>query len=172
MIYEPREDSLLLQKFVKKFAKGRVLDMGAGSGIQAKTALEKTKDVLAVDVNPEAVEFCKQQGIPALQSDLFENVEGKFDFVIFNPPYLPRDEREDQESSIITTGGKNGNEIFERFMKQAGMHLANGGKILAVLSSLTPDVEKIITRNGFKFTILGKQSVAFEQLTAYLIEMG
>ena len=34
------------------------------------------------------------------------------------------------------------------------------------------DAEKIITRNGFRFTILGKQSAAFEQLVVYLIERG
>ncbi|HLC55579.1 MAG TPA: HemK2/MTQ2 family protein methyltransferase [Candidatus Nanoarchaeia archaeon] len=172
MIYEPKEDSYLLQKFVKKYALGRVLDMGAGSGIQARTALQRTRDVLAVDINPEAVEHCKEQGIPALQSDLFDKVEGKFDVIIFNPPYLPRDEREDKESSLITTGGKKGSEVLERFMNNAGLYLADEGKILTVVSSLTPDAEKIITRNGFRFTILGKQSAAFEQLVVYLIERG
>ena len=57
MIYEPREDSFLLQKYVKKYSKGRVLDMGTGSGIQALTALEKTKCVVAVDINEETLQF-------------------------------------------------------------------------------------------------------------------
>ena len=66
MIYEPAEDSFLLQKYVKKYAKGKVLDMGTGSGIQAEAA----KDVLAVDVNPECVEYVKKKGIRAIVSNL------------------------------------------------------------------------------------------------------
>ena len=54
MIYEPREDSYLLQKYVKKYSKGKYfLDIGSGSGIQAKTAIKaKAKSVLATDINP------------------------------------------------------------------------------------------------------------------------
>ena len=58
IVYEPAEDSYLLQKFVKKLVKGKVLDMGTGSGIQA---LSVKGDVLAVDINPEAVEKCKEK---------------------------------------------------------------------------------------------------------------
>ena len=94
MIYEPREDSELLQKWVKKLVTGKVLDMGTGSGIQAKTALKNTKDVLAVDINQECVEFVKKQGIEVRQSNLFSNVEESFDRIIFNPPYLPEDMEE------------------------------------------------------------------------------
>jgi pyruvate dehydrogenase E1 component alpha subunit len=43
-VYEPREDSLLLEKYVKKFAKGIVLDIGTGSGIQAKAAAERARN--------------------------------------------------------------------------------------------------------------------------------
>ena len=108
MIYKPREDSFLLQKHVRKYAQGKVLDMGAGSGIQAITALEKTKDVLAVDINPKAVEELKKKNINAKVSDLFSNVKGKFDLIVFNPPYLPADEREPEDSALATTGGKKG----------------------------------------------------------------
>jgi len=122
MIYEPAEDSFLLEKYVKKLVKkdAYVLDVGTGSGILAKAALEKTKNVLALDINREAVEHCKKQGINAIQSDLFSNIKkgSKFDMIIFNPPYLPEDKREDSESRVITTGGKVGNEIVIRFLKK------------------------------------------------------
>ena len=72
MIYEPREDSFLLQKFVKEYANGRVLDMGSGSGILAETPLERTKKVLAVDINEEAVDELRKRGINAVKSDLLE----------------------------------------------------------------------------------------------------
>jgi len=59
-IYEPAEDSFLLQKYVKKYAKGIALDMGTGSGIQAETAASSKKvvKVFAVDINEEAIKYC------------------------------------------------------------------------------------------------------------------
>ena len=57
MMYEPAEDSYLLGRVVKKHARGRVLDMGTGSGYQAKIAAAKrnVERVLAVDLNPDAI---------------------------------------------------------------------------------------------------------------------
>lgn len=165
MIYEPAEDSLLLKKFIKNYASGRILDMGTGSGILALEAMKYSKDVEACDINEEAVKSLK---IKAYVSDLFSNVKGKFDLIIFNPPYLPLDKREDLETRRITTGGKKGNEILIRFFKNAKKYLNKDGKILIVVSSLTPDVEKIISSNKFKFRILGEEKVFFETLKVYL----
>lgn len=171
MIYEPREDSLLLAKYVKKYAKGKVLDLGCGSGILAEAALENTRDVLAADINQEAVDYCKKKGINAVKSDLFENISNKFDWIIFNPPYLPEDEREDEESRLITTGGKKGNEIIIKFLDEAKNHLNKNGKILMIASSLTPDFDFIVKEKGFKSHELEQVKTFFEKIKAYLIEL-
>lgn len=168
MIYEPQEDSYLLQKHVRKYAKGKVLDVGTGSGIQALTALEKTKDVLAVDVDEEAVEYVKKKGVNAIVSDLFSNVEGKFDLIIFNPPYLPEDEHEDEESKRVTTGGKEGFEVLERFLKEAKKFLKENGKILFVVSSLTGDVEGLLKKHKYQYEMLDREKLFFEKLYVYL----
>ena len=89
MIYAAREDSFLLAKYVNKFSKGKVLDLGTGSGIQAEAALKHTKNVLAVDINKEAVNYVKKKGIKAKVGNLFSEIDKKFDLIIFNPPYLP-----------------------------------------------------------------------------------
>jgi len=167
MIYEPGEDSFLLQKFVKKLVKGKVLDMGSGSGIQALSAMENDCEVLAVDVDEESVEFLKKEGVNAKVSDLFENIEGKFDWIIFNPPYLPDDKREDAESRRITTGGEVGYELVERFFSEVKDYLEKDGKILIVFSSLGGDVEGIIKKNGFEFKVLGEKKTFFEVLRVY-----
>lgn len=171
MIYEPAEDSFLLKKYVEKYAKGKVLDIGTGSGIQAETALIKTNDVLAVDINEKAVKLLKKIGINAKYSDLFSNVKGKFDLIIFNPPYLPEEKKEDKKTKLITTGGKYGYEIIERFIKGAEKHLNEGGKILIVFSSLTnrKKVDFLIKKYSFKFKILEKKSLFFERLYVYLL---
>ena len=170
MIYEPREDSFLLQKFVKQFAKGKVLDLGTGSGIQALTALESTPDVLAADINPEAVSHAQKQGIQAVKSDLFSNIEETFDIIIFNPPYLPDVDVEDPESRLITTGGPKGHELLERFLKEAKQHLKKDGKILIVVSSLTGDIPKLVKEQEYTCEKLGEEKVPFETLIVYLIK--
>src|SRR3989344_6760674 len=139
MIYEPKEDSYLLEKEVQKYANGKkVLDMGSGSGIQAMAALEAgALSVLAVDVNWEVVGELKKKWIDAVLSDLFLGIgEKKFDLIVFNPPYLPFDSREDKESALATTGGRRGDEIIIKFLKDAGKHLVDGGVVLLVVSSL------------------------------------
>ncbi|MEK6936744.1 MAG: HemK2/MTQ2 family protein methyltransferase [Nanoarchaeota archaeon] len=168
MLYKPAEDSFLLQKQVRKYAKGKVLDLGTGTGIQALTALEKTPNVLASDINIEAVKHCKKLGIKAIKSDLFQNIKEKFDLIIFNPPYLPEDNLNLKDDKNFI-GGEKGSEILEKFLSQAEKHLNKNGKILIVFSSLTPDVNKIIKKHKFKFKKLAEEKFFFEKLFVYLI---
>ena len=121
MIYTPSDDSYLLREQVLKYSKGkRVLDVGSGSGIQAEAAIEGgAASVLAVDKNYKVVKILKERSLESKKSDLFSNVRGKFDLIIFNPPYLPYDKMEDAESSRITSGGKKGDEITIRFLEEA-----------------------------------------------------
>jgi len=163
MIYDPQEDSFLLQKYVREYAKGRVLDVGTGSGIQALAALEKTPDVLGIDIDEDAVRFLKGKGVNAKFSNLFSKVDGKFDLIIFNPPYLPPD-KYDHDSS--TSGGM---KIVERFLSQAKNFLDKDGKILIVFSSLTGDVDSLLKKYGYKFRCLETQSHFFEKLFVYLL---
>ena len=168
MLYEPAEDSFLLQEQVRKYAKGKVLDLGTGTGIQALTALEKTKEVLASDINEEAINNCKKLGIKCVKSDLFKNIKEKFDLIIFNPPYLP-DDKIKLEDNLNYIGGKKGNELFEKFLSKARKYLKEKGKILVIFSSLTPDIDKIIKKYNFKFKILSEKEFFFEKLYVYLI---
>src|SRR3989344_9287758 len=181
-VYEPREDSYLLQKEVKKYAHGDVLDMGTGSGIQAITASEskKVKSVLAVDLNRHAVKYVsdlvKKEGlkkIKVLHSDLFSNIQNKkFDTIIFNPPYLPEDEREpSDEMKRAISGGRHGWEVLSTFIDHAVSRLNNNGNILIVFSSLTnkEKVEEIVSSHLLDFKKLSQQNVGFETLYVYLI---
>lgn len=170
MIYEPAEDSFLLQKYVRKYAHRKVLDMGTGSGIQALTALEKTKDVSAVDIDPLAINLLKKKEVNAKVSDLFSNVKGKFDLIIFNPPYLPADKREDADSARSTTGGKKGYELIEKFLKRAKRFLKKDGKILIVFSSLTGNVLSLFKKYGYGFEKLEEKKVFMEMLYVYILQ--
>ncbi len=167
MIYQPEEDSFLLVKYVRRLAKGKVLDIGTGSGILAETALEKTNDVLATDINIEAIDYCKNKGINVVFSDLFSNVQEKYDLIIFNPPYLPKD---NYGPDLETAGGKNGYELIEKFLSKANLYLKENGKILMVFSSLTGNVNKILRKYRYKFKCLEEKNLFFETLYVYLVK--
>jgi release factor glutamine methyltransferase len=173
MIYPPSDDSVLLLEQVKKYAKGKkVLDMGTGSGIQAETALKnKAKLVIATDITKESAAALKNKGIKFIQSDIFLKVKGRFDLIIFNPPYLPLDLREDKESALATTGGKQGDELILKFLKQAQKHLTKKGIILLVLSSLTPQslIKKLLEQLKMKFQLLSEKKFFMEKLEVWKI---
>jgi len=180
-LYEPAEDSFLIQKHIKEYAVGNVLEIGTGSAILAVEAAhsEKVKSVLAVDIQKEVIEHCKKtikkkkteviKKITFKQSNLFQNVKGRFDTIIFNPPYLPADRR---DPDITLDGGKHGYETVELFLNQANKYLTESGKILLLFSSLTKKnkIDEIIKANLFTAKEIGQQHISFETLYVYVIE--
>jgi len=174
MIYSPAEDSYLLSRQINKYAKGKTfLDIGSGSGIQSLSALKaKAKSALASDINPEAIKNLKKKNIPAIKSNLFEKIKGKFDLIAFNPPYLPEDKREPKSSRLETTGGKKGDEIILKFLKQVKSHLNKDGIILLLVSSLTPKdkILPLIKRLKMKKRKIDEMQLFFERLEVWKIK--
>ena len=173
--YDPQEDSRLLEKWVRQYAKGKVLDMGTGSGIQAIAAAQsqRVNSVLAVDVQKEVINYCrrniKNPKIKFRYSDLFSKVKGKFDTIVFNPPYLP------QELKVMDAeleGGKKGYEVIERFLNDASGFLDKNGIILLVFSSLTrkSKVEEFIKNSLLEFEELEKLHIFFEDIYTYMLK--
>ncbi len=172
-IYEPAEDSFLLAKQVKTASSKKaekILDMGTGSGIQAETAQKSNKkaEIDAVDINEQAIKELKKKNseINAFVSDLFSKVRGKYDLIIFNPPYLPDDDEEERFNSEKWSGGTEGIEITIKFFKQAKSHLEKDGKILFVYSSLanTSKLLREINKLGFDIRNLDSQELFYEEI--------
>ncbi len=202
-IYEPAEDSYLLQKVVRQRAFGRVLDLGTGSGIQALEAAgnQNVKEVVAADINAEAVHALNEKikkgkirKIKTIKSDLFLEISGKFNTIIFNPPYLPQDYLEDgtdermdetgwKEDKNIKKkerkkiedpalyGGKKGWEISERFFAKASKFLFSDGEIIFLFSTLTNKgkIEEIIKNHLLEFEEVASEKLSFEKLYVYKI---
>ena len=171
MVYLPREDSYLLKKWVEKIAHGNVLDIGTGTGIQAFAAAPKAKKVIAVDADPEAIDYCKNafhifKNIEFRLSDLFSKVPETFDVILFNPPYLPESE---YDKGMDTTGGKEGWETIERFLKEAKKHLNKNGQILVVFSTFTKPkkVLEIAKKMKYNSKMLDKKRYGFEDIFVY-----
>jgi release factor glutamine methyltransferase len=175
-IYGPAEDSYLISNALKSIVpellrnnpEMKFLEIGVGSGINlmaAKDAGVKVKNITGIDINPSAVEHCKGLGFRCILSDLFSKVNGKFDVIAFNPPYLPLDEREPKSSRLATTGGKKGSELIVRFLENARYFLKNKGAIFIITSSLSQDVN--FEKLGYKSKIIGSKSLFFEKLTLW-----
>ncbi len=182
MVYEPREDSYLLQKHIKKYAKGIVLDIGTGTGILAEEAAQSKKAVrvFGVDINEDAIKHCirhqKSKKIIFAMSDLFSLFKIdkrylgiKFDTILFNPPYLPTD-YENRDTAL--DGGKKGYELICRFLHEAKRFLRPKGSILLIFSSFTgkEKLDNFLLRNYWKFKEIEKIHISFEDIYLYLIE--
>ncbi len=167
-IYPPSEDThLILEAMLKLLSPDMyVLDMGTGSGILALKAKEKGANVTAVDINPNAVKHVKNLGINAIESDLFSNVRGKFDMIVFNPPYLELAENELRGEPIETAlhGGKRGREVLDRFLNEAPRYLKDNGIILFLQaeSNGVEATESLLNKLGFNYEIIAKKYVSME----------
>lgn len=176
-VYEPAEDSLLLLRHVEENVRGSVLDMGTGSGVQAVAAALKPEVdlVLAVDIDPGAIEVARKRATEAgvtdkIQfrvSDLFEHVgEDLFDWIVFNPPYLPSNGQADE---YLWAGGPGGGEVIGRFLSEAKRYLKAGGGILIVYSSLT-ELDLGLIREDYSVDVLEEHPLFFEKLFCALLK--
>jgi release factor glutamine methyltransferase len=174
-IYEPAEDSFFFQEILENLKLKKdfsVLEMGGGSGILSKKILEKginPKKLTLADINSDALKHLKKNfpNSSVLRSNLFNNLEGSFDIILFNPPYLPEDSREPKNSKIATTGGKKGSEIINRFLKQSKKHLKNNGKIFLLTSSLTKEIKF----GNYKKRLLARKKIFFEELYIWKLSL-
>ena len=173
-IYQPAEDSYLLSKVLEKEIPKlleenpdlKFLEIGSGSGILLEGTKKlgiKSEHIFAVDINQKAVEHCKSLGFNCIYSDLFENVQGKYNIIVFNPPYLPKDAKEPLDSQLATTGGVQGSEIINKFLEQAENYLEENGKIFLLTSSLAKNID---FRNYHK-KLLGKEKIFMEELRVW-----
>jgi ribosomal protein L3 glutamine methyltransferase len=122
---------------------GRVLDLCTGSGclaILAAAAFPQAA-VDAVDLSPDALavarinveEYGLQDRLQLIQSDLFDQVEGRYDLIISNPPYVRADsmqvlpEEYRQEPEMALASGPDGLLHVRRILASAADHLNPGG---------------------------------------------
>ena len=179
-MYFPKEDSFFLSECIQDYLKNKdknikILDMGSGSGIQTQTCIKLgiiRENILCVDIDEETINYLRSKNLNAIQSDLFKNLpfnsKNQFDLIIFNPPYLPEDK---YDKNIDTSGGKKGDEIILTFLENVKPYLKSEGKILLLISSLTPlkKINNLIEKLNFKKQTIAEKPLFFEKLEIWEI---
>ena len=177
-IYQPAEDSYLMSRILEEKIPAllkqnkdlRFLEIGTGSGIHLETAKNLgVKNIFSSDIDKKSVSHCTLLGFNCIHSDLFEDIQGKYNLIIFNPPYLPEDAKEPKNSRLATTGGKKGNEIIIKFLEQAKDYLAVNGKIFLITSSFSEDVN--FKKLNYSAKEIGCEKLFFEKLCIWEIEI-
>ena len=121
-----------------------VLDIGTGSGAIALALAEKRKEweITASDVSEKALELAQlnakrhQISLNFILSDVFENIQGQYDIIVSNPPYIAFDETYEMDQSVIRFepdsalfAEKQGLAIYQNIAEAAHQFLNPQGKI-------------------------------------------
>ena len=147
----PRQDTeILVEEVLKELHDGmRVLDMCTGSGCILLSLLHYSNacEGLGVDLSADALEVAEQNAetlldavnadrVHFLQSDLFDKVEGKFEIIVSNPPYIASAEVEklmpevrDFEPENALDGGADGLDFYRKIAGQVKDYLNPGGYV-------------------------------------------
>ena len=142
----PRFDTeVLVEETLKAIKDGdRVLDVCTGSGCIITTlALERTIEAFGSDISEEALSCAAANAqrlsadVSFMKSDLLDDIDGKFDIIVSNPPYiktreLARLERQvaAYEPASALDGGPDGCDFYRRLVNDAPAHLNEGGRLL------------------------------------------
>ncbi len=166
-VLDPRPETETLIELALGAPFARVLDLGIGSGCILVTLLAERKEAtgLGIDLSEGA---CLQASANAVvhgvaaradirQSDWFDAVEGRFDLIVSNPPYLAADEMadvapelRDHEPRIALTDGADGLSAYRTIAAEAQGYLTATGRVLVEIGWQQGDaVQEIFRRAGW-----------------------
>jgi len=164
----PRMDTeILVEEVLKDMHDGfRILDMCTGSGCILLSVLKYSNDCegVGVDISKDALEVagknCAALGLQAdfIESDLFEAVEGRFDIIISNPPYIKSDviptlmeEVREHEPLLALDGKEDGCFFYKKIIEESPNYLNSGGMLFFEIGYDQGEaVSNMMTEHGFK----------------------
>ena len=167
-VYPPSEDSILLIESLNISPGERVLEIGCGSGVVSIHSAKNGAIVTCGDLNPRAVELTKRNAesngvlLDVRMTDVYDNISGIFDTVIFNLPYLPV-----EEEGLLAkawSGGSDGLGPLPKLLDGSDGILADDGRIVIVVSSLMDDDALNGVLKDWDANTLGSLPLFFEKL--------
>ena len=166
-VLDPRGDTETLIDYVIEKPVKTVLELGTGSGVIAVTLACAWKEVqvTAVDISEDALllaqinaeKFNVENKIQFLKSDWFENVEGIFDMIISNPPYIGWVEQDKisaevkkYDPEIALFAGYDGFDAYKKIIPSLSKFLNKDGLVvLEIGASQSSQVKDIMSSSGF-----------------------
>lgn len=166
----PRPDTELLVAVAKVDRPCGILDVATGSGAVALALADELPDatIVAADVSPAALDVARRNveqlnmgdRVTLVQSDLLDQIDGTFDLITANLPYVTTAEHATLEPEITEfepqlalVGGEDGLDLVRRLAQQAPRALKPGGMLaLEIGSEQAAATEQILRGAGFADT--------------------
>ena len=169
----PREDTECLIEEILTYNKqtqiNSLLDMCSGSGCIAislkKLCMPQTVEVTAVDISEQAVEIIKKNAnllganeIKIVCSDLFAQLNTKYDVIVSNPPYIATEiiktlepNVKDYEPMLALDGGTDGLDFYRKLAGESKAYLNEGGTVfLEIGYDQGQSVKSLFEQAGYK----------------------
>ena len=146
-VLDPRPETETVIVEALKHPAVTVLDLGTGSGILAVTLMAEwpKAQALATDISPAALAVAGKNAahydigdrLSFAQSNWFEGVQGEFDLIVANPPYIAMEEMagldrdvRDFDPHIALTPGGDGLDPYRVIAAAVGRHLSPDGRVI------------------------------------------
>ena len=166
----PRQETeLVCEQLLKRTSKGvKALDLCSGSGVLGITlALENNASVTLADVSKEALKVAKDNAklnkakVSFVQSNMFEKVNGKFDVIVSNPPYIESDVIDTLDDSVknyeprlALDGGKDGLDFYRIISNEAHAHLNAHGLLVLEIGYNQGEAVKALLEDKFNVEVM------------------
>jgi len=159
-----------------------ILDLCTGSGNIAISLTKKITNckIAASDISDKALAVARKNAgangvsgaIEYIESDLFENINGKYDIIVSNPPYIARHEFDTLqeevrfEPRIALDGGDDGLEFYRRIFREAHKFLKKSGYVIVEIGyGQAKAINGIIVRAGnFKLVDIRKDHNGIDRI--------
>ena len=163
--------------------KFKILDLCTGSGIIAITLKKEldqvSVDVIASDISEEAIEVAKENAqshnatIKFIKSDIFNDIDDKFDIIVSNPPYIDRKDEVTMQDNVLKYdphlalfAEEEGMYFYRKIIEQANDYLNENGVMFFEIGYDQKDkIIKLADMNGYSVEVYkdinGRDRMAF-----------
>jgi release factor glutamine methyltransferase len=174
-VYPPSDDSILFIQSLDVKEGEKVLEIGCGSGVVSIHCAKNGCKVTCGDINPKAVALARRNAeangvqMEVFETDVYSNIDGRFDTILFNLPYLPVDE--DGLLARSWSGGPDGLGPLPDLLKGAPDHLTEDGRVVVVISSLMDTDALWDLLDNYSVRTIGELKLFFEKLAVLEIKI-